>query len=69
VTNISKNGVQAKEFWLLSDYFLSNPKQMNSFASRLQKSTPAQVAELVDALVSNTCGKPYRFDSGPGYNA
>jgi hypothetical protein len=25
------------------------------------------VAELVDALVSNTCGKPYRFDSGPGY--
>jgi hypothetical protein len=22
---------------------------------------------LVDALVSNTCGKPCRFDSGSGY--
>ena len=28
----------------------------------------AQVAELVDALVSNTNGKPCRFDPGPGYN-
>ena len=27
----------------------------------------AQVAELVDALVSNTNGKPCRFDPGPGY--
>jgi hypothetical protein len=27
----------------------------------------AQLAELVDALVSNTCGKPCRFDSGAGY--
>ena len=27
----------------------------------------AQLAELVDALVSNTCGKPCRFDSGTGY--
>ena len=27
----------------------------------------AQLAELVDALVSNTCGKPCRFDSGSGY--
>ena len=26
------------------------------------------MAELVDALVSNTCGKPCRFDSGSGYN-
>ena len=25
------------------------------------------MAELVDALVSNTCGKPCRFDSGFGY--
>jgi hypothetical protein len=25
------------------------------------------MAELVDALVSNTCGKPCRFDSGSGY--
>ena len=30
-------------------------------------SAPAQVAELVDALVSNTNGKPCRFDPGPGY--
>ena len=29
----------------------------------------AQLAELVDALVSNTCGKPCRFDSGAGYKA
>ncbi len=28
----------------------------------------AQVAELVDALVSNTNGKPCRFDPGPGYS-
>ena len=27
----------------------------------------ARMAELVDALVSNTCGKPCRFDSGSGY--
>lgn len=27
----------------------------------------AQMAELVDALVSNTNGKPCRFDPGPGY--
>lgn len=27
------------------------------------------MAELVDALVSNTCGKPCRFDSGAGYKA
>ena len=27
----------------------------------------ARMAELVDALVSNTCGKPCRFDSGFGY--
>ena len=27
----------------------------------------AQVAELVDALVSNTNGKPCRFDPGTGY--
>jgi hypothetical protein len=25
-----------------------------------------RMAELVDALVSNTCGKPCRFDSAPG---
>ena len=30
-------------------------------------SRDAQVAELVDALVSNTNGKPCRFDPGPGY--
>ena len=34
--------------------------------SRLFKKQ-AQVAELVDALVSNTNGKPCRFDPGPGY--
>lgn len=27
----------------------------------------AQVAELVDALVSNTSSSEYRFDPGPGY--
>lgn len=27
----------------------------------------AQMAELVDALVSNTSGKPCRFDPGSGY--
>ncbi len=27
----------------------------------------ARMAELVDALVSNTSGKPCRFDSGSGY--
>ena len=30
-------------------------------------SAKARMAELVDALVSNTCGKPCRFDSGSGY--
>jgi hypothetical protein len=30
-------------------------------------SAEARMAELVDALVSNTCGKPCRFDSGSGY--
>ena len=34
------------------------------FATRNNKN--AQLAELVDALVSNTCGKPCRFDSGAG---
>ena len=27
------------------------------------------MAELVDALVSNNCGKPCRFEPGPGYKA
>ena len=27
----------------------------------------ARMAELVDALVSNTCGKPCRFEPGSGY--
>jgi hypothetical protein len=27
------------------------------------------MAELVDALVSNTCGKPCRFEPGSGYKA
>ena len=34
-------------------------------AFSLRKRAP--VAELVDALVSNTNGKPCRFDPGPGY--
>jgi hypothetical protein len=38
---------------------------INTFATRLIAN--AQLAELVDALVSNTCGKPCRFDSGAGY--
>ena len=33
----------------------------------LLRKSEAQVAELVDALVSNTSGKPCRFDPGPGY--
>ena len=36
---------------------------LHAFSSKKQ----AQVAELVDALVSNTNGKPCRFDPGPGY--
>jgi putative endonuclease len=36
---------------------------------RLAGRRQAQLAELVDALVSNTCGKPCRFDSGAGYKA
>ena len=36
---------------------------LHAFSLRKQ----AQVAELVDALVSNTNGKPCRFDPGPGY--
>ena len=35
--------------------------------ARFFRKKQAQVAELVDALVSNTNGKPCRFDPGPGY--
>jgi hypothetical protein len=34
---------------------------------RFPPTKTARMAELVDALVSNTCGKPCRFDSGSGY--
>ena len=37
---------------------------LHAFSQKKQ----AQVAELVDALVSNTSGKPCRFDPGPGYD-
>ena len=36
-------------------------------SGRVALNARAQVAELVDALVSNTNGKPCRFDPGPGY--
>ena len=37
------------------------------FKNDFMKGNSARMAELVDALVSNTCGKPCRFDSGSGY--
>ena len=49
-------------------FFLVNSKKSSTFAPALTKKQ-AQVAELVDALVSNTNGKPCRFDPGPGYSS
>ena len=45
---------------------LVSSKKSSTFAAAFDKKQ-AQVAELVDALVSNTNGKPCRFDPGPGY--
>ena len=41
---------------------------LHAFSPRKGEKSTAQVAELVDALVSNTNGKPCRFDPGPGYS-
>ena len=42
---------------------------LHAFLPRQGEKSTAQVAELVDALVSNTNGKPCRFDPGPGYRS
>ena len=52
--------------------YLRISKKSSTFARffrRKGENAKAQVAELVDALVSNTNGKPCRFDPGPGYSS
>ena len=59
-------------FYFLSPKNLVNSEKCRTFArffAVIRYKKRAQVAELVDALVSNTNGKPCRFDPGPGYFA
>ena len=56
-----------KKAVLLHPLFASKGGKSRSRIVLSLRSREAQVAELVDALVSNTNGKPCRFDPGPGY--
>ena len=60
--------MQAANYKPVAGYFkifFAFQVSLSTFATPSNKN--ARMAELVDALVSNTCGKPCRFDSGSGY--
>lgn len=57
-------------FSIIRYFYFANIRRISTFASLQTMETSkenAQMAELVDALVSNTSGKPCRFDPGSGY--
>ncbi len=60
ILNLLQQSILLKHFFLI---FALSTAKFNTFAVQLF----AQLAELVDALVSNTSEKSCRFDSGTGY--